>query len=157
MACRLDGAKLLSDQCWNIVNWTLRNKIQWNFNRNSYIFIQENALENVVCEVASFLSRPQCVKLLAHCCTSCTSWKKMRYAYIRHRVHKFLTLYISVIQWWNCHYSIVKINNSFWDPITGLIFQKKYDFLIDKRWQKPLDTQSCCSLYMTPQCYVTSQ
>ena len=30
--------------------------------RNSYIFIQENALENVVCEVASILSRPQCVK-----------------------------------------------------------------------------------------------
>ena len=83
--------------------------------------------------------------------------KKMRYAYIRHRVHKSLTLYISVIQWWNCRYSIVKINNSFWDPITGLYFQKKYDFLIDKRWQKPLDTQSCCSLYMAPQCYVTSQ
>ena len=32
--------------CWNIVNWTLRNKLQWNFNRNSYIFIiQENALK----------------------------------------------------------------------------------------------------------------
>ena len=29
-------------QCWDIVNWPLRN-IQWNFNRNSYIFIPENA------------------------------------------------------------------------------------------------------------------
>ena len=28
------------DQCWNIVNWTLRNKIQWSINHNSYIFIQ---------------------------------------------------------------------------------------------------------------------
>ena len=45
-----------------IVNWTLRDKLQWNFNRNSNIFIQENALENVVCEMASILSRPQCVK-----------------------------------------------------------------------------------------------
>ena len=32
-----------------------------NFNRSSNIFIQENALENVVCEMASILSRPQCV------------------------------------------------------------------------------------------------
>ena len=43
------------------VNWTIRNKLQWNFNGNSNIFIQENALENVVCEMASILSRPQCV------------------------------------------------------------------------------------------------
>ena len=34
------------------------------FNRNSYIFIQENAFQNVVCEMASILSRPQCVKPL---------------------------------------------------------------------------------------------
>ena len=33
------------------------------FNLNSKIFIQENALENVVCEMASILSRPQCVKI----------------------------------------------------------------------------------------------
>ena len=49
------------NQCWNIVNWTLRNKLHWNFNRNSNIFIQENALRNVVCEMASILSRLQCV------------------------------------------------------------------------------------------------
>ena len=47
--------------CWNNVNWTLGNKLQWNFNRNSNIFIQGNAFENVVCEMASILSRPQCV------------------------------------------------------------------------------------------------
>ena len=50
------------NQCWNIVNWTLRNKLHWNFNRNSNIFIQENAIENGVCEMASILSRPQWVK-----------------------------------------------------------------------------------------------
>ena len=33
------------NQCWNIVNWTLRNKLQWHLNRNSCIFIQENAFE----------------------------------------------------------------------------------------------------------------
>ena len=34
------------NQCWNIVNWTHSNKLQWNFHRNVYIFIQENALAN---------------------------------------------------------------------------------------------------------------
>ena len=48
-------------QCWNIVNWTPRNKFQWNFNWYSYIFIQENAFENVVWKMATILSRPQCV------------------------------------------------------------------------------------------------
>ena len=48
--------------CWNTVNWTLRNKLQWNFDRNHNIFIQENAFESAVCETASILPRPQCVK-----------------------------------------------------------------------------------------------
>ena len=29
---------------------------------HDHIFIQEDALENVVCEMAAILSRPQCVK-----------------------------------------------------------------------------------------------
>ena len=51
---------------WNnaviFVNWTLKNKIQWNFARNSNIFIDENTCENVVCEMSAILSRPRCVK-----------------------------------------------------------------------------------------------
>ena len=42
--------------------WMLMNKLQWNFNWNSNIFIQEIAFENVVCKMASILSRPQWVK-----------------------------------------------------------------------------------------------
>ena len=34
-----------------IFNWTLRNELQWNLNRNVYIFIQENVFETVVCEM----------------------------------------------------------------------------------------------------------
>ena len=41
--------------------WTHRNKLQWNFNRSSYIFIKKNAFENVVRKMAATLSRPQCV------------------------------------------------------------------------------------------------
>ena len=38
------------NQCWVIVNWTLRNKLQWNFNQNTKFFIHENLSENVVCQ-----------------------------------------------------------------------------------------------------------
>ena len=43
-----------------MVNWTLRNKLRWNLYRNSYIFIKENAFENIVNKTAVILSRPQC-------------------------------------------------------------------------------------------------
>ena len=45
------------NQCSNIVNLNLRNKLQWNLKQNSYIFIQENASENIVCRMAAILSR----------------------------------------------------------------------------------------------------
>ena len=40
------------NQSQNIANLTLRNKLQWHFNLNSNIFIQHNAFEDVVCEMA---------------------------------------------------------------------------------------------------------
>ena len=49
------------NQCWNIVNWILGNRIQCILNRNSYIFIQENAFENVVWKMVAILSRLRCV------------------------------------------------------------------------------------------------
>ena len=54
MACCLFGHKPL---CWVIVNGTHRNKLQWNLNRNTNIFIHENAFENNVCKMADNLSR----------------------------------------------------------------------------------------------------
>ena len=42
---------------WVIVNWTLRNKFQWNFNQNTEIFIHENASENIICKMSAILSR----------------------------------------------------------------------------------------------------
>ena len=61
IACRLFGAKPLSKQICDIVNWTLRNKLQWNFYSNTNIFIHENASENIVCEMPAILSRGKCV------------------------------------------------------------------------------------------------
>ena len=40
----------------------LRDTFQCNFKGNSYIFIQENAFQNVVCEMVAILSHPQCGK-----------------------------------------------------------------------------------------------
>ena len=45
-------------QCWDIVNLTLRNKLHWNLNKNSNIFIQENALK-----LSSVKRRPFCLGL----------------------------------------------------------------------------------------------
>ena len=44
------------NQCWVIVNWTLRNKLQWIFSPKSNFFIQETAFEDVVCQLATILS-----------------------------------------------------------------------------------------------------
>ena len=57
MACHLDGAKPSSEP--------MLDKFKWNLNRNLYIFIQENAFENVVWEMAVILSQPQGVNYIA--------------------------------------------------------------------------------------------
>ena len=50
------------NRCWHIVNWTLRNKFQWNDDTSSYFFIQENVFEDAVCKLAAILSWLQFVK-----------------------------------------------------------------------------------------------
>ena len=39
-------ARRYLNQSWSIVNWTRRNKLRWNLNWNSYIFIQEYVFES---------------------------------------------------------------------------------------------------------------
>ena len=47
MACRLFGARPLSKpMLFFFVNWTPMNKLQWNFNQNTKLFIHENAFES---------------------------------------------------------------------------------------------------------------
>ena len=52
------------NQCWVIVNYTSRNKLQWNFNQNTKLLIHENASESTVCEMAAILSRGRWVNTL---------------------------------------------------------------------------------------------
>ena len=61
-ACRCPAPSHDLGQSWNIVNWTIGNKSLWNRKRNSYIFTDENAFENVVWKMPAISSRPQCVK-----------------------------------------------------------------------------------------------
>ena len=50
-------------QCWNIVNSTLGRKSKW------FFFDSRNAFVNVVCKMATILSRPQCVNAWRCICT----------------------------------------------------------------------------------------
>ena len=45
------------NQCWLIVNWTCSNKLQSNLNKKAKLFIHENALDAVICEMVAILSR----------------------------------------------------------------------------------------------------
>ena len=45
------------NQCWVIVNLTIRNKLKWNFNQNTKLFISKNASENIVCKMAAILPK----------------------------------------------------------------------------------------------------
>ena len=66
MACLAPSHYL--NQCWLSTILTLGNIFQWNLNQNTAIFFQENAFENVVCEMAAILSLSQYVKWLG--CTN---------------------------------------------------------------------------------------
>ena len=62
MACRLDSAKLLSEPMLEYCQLDLKEHISVIFFiQNSKVFIQANALENVICEMVVILFRPQCV------------------------------------------------------------------------------------------------
>ena len=65
MACRLlDTKPLYLTQCCIVDNYTLGHKLQGNLNQNTKLFIHENALENVVCEMAAILSRGRWVNTI---------------------------------------------------------------------------------------------
>ena len=77
MACRLFSAKPLPEPM-QTVSWILRNKLQQNFNQNSYIFIEENVFESVVYKTSAILSQPEWVNQL-HSKLECFYSKKLIY------------------------------------------------------------------------------
>ena len=71
--------------------WTLRNKLQWNFNWYSWFFIQRCVYENVVCEMVAVLSREKWVEIIRcyqHNNGHCPILMKM-ISFIRPLPHRF--------------------------------------------------------------------
>ena len=71
-----------------LLMWIIGNKIKWNINQNSDIFMGENAFENVVCMISDMLLRSQCVNE-----TECL-WYKW------HRQVEGLSLVLSLLLYW---------------------------------------------------------
>ena len=57
MACRIFGAKPLSEK--SLAFGKINKTFQWNFNQTRTVFIQDDEFENVICKMATILSRPQ--------------------------------------------------------------------------------------------------
>ena len=60
-------------QCLFFVNGTLRNKLKWNYNNNTKLFIHENASENIVCEMEPFC--PGGYKLMEKPAIAIATWR----------------------------------------------------------------------------------
>ena len=73
------------NQCWRIDNWILRNKIQWNLNQNTKIYIEENAFEIMGGKMAAMLCRSQCVNRIEHFGTPWTKKDTFYTSVIRYR------------------------------------------------------------------------
>ena len=74
------------NQCWLIDNWTPGNKFQWNMNGNSIIFIQENALENVVCQNGGHFVHGEMSWYGPSCCPRVSLWVlkyDLRFTYVK--------------------------------------------------------------------------
>ena len=73
MACRLDDTKPLSKPMLECCLLDPQEQLKWKLKRNSYVFIQENAIANVVWKMATILYRPQRVNM------AWTEWLSARY------------------------------------------------------------------------------
>ena len=62
MACRLFGAKPLSKPMLGFCKLDLKNKLQWNINQNTKLFIHLNSCQNGICKMAAILSMGRWVK-----------------------------------------------------------------------------------------------
>ena len=56
MACRLFVAKPLPDLMLLYRQLDPKNQFQWNSNQNTIVFVQENAFEYIVCEMAAIVA-----------------------------------------------------------------------------------------------------
>ena len=48
----------LLNQCWPIVSWTFKSKLQWNQNENRKYMPPQNTLKDIICNMATILFSP---------------------------------------------------------------------------------------------------
>ena len=65
------------NKCWNVVNSNFRNKLQRNLKRNSYIFIQENAFEYIICECNYEIMNDSCKQQILNSLNIC-DWNHVK-------------------------------------------------------------------------------
>ena len=102
------------NQWRNIVDCTLGNKLQWNFNRDQYVFIQEKAFEAVVGKLVSISFQPQ--------------WRKMCFLNSFHHKNLGTIFYLDVRnEIWLPNY-IVTVKDLLWLPHSHPDSRKKYSW-----------------------------
>ena len=81
------------NQYWLILKWSPRNELKWNTNRNTFVFINGNAFENIVFVMTAILSRGRRVKQRLNNCSMgspnhfllwppCTNWQQKYQKYV---------------------------------------------------------------------------
>ena len=100
------------NQCWDIVNWTLRIKLRWNFNQNTKLFIHKHASEHkhIVFEMAVILSRRRWVlthwgrdKMVAFSQTTLSNafyWMKILEFRLKFHWSLFLRVLLTIFRHW---------------------------------------------------------
>ena len=106
------------NQCWIIVNWILRNKLQWYLNQNTKVFIPKNAFENTVWEMVAILSRGRWVKSL-HLFIKVVQYYNTFYLSYCTRFFKMISLYKGGLATWSHQISHTHVGNH--NKISSLI------------------------------------
>ena len=91
---------IINNQCWNIINWTLRNKLQWNL-----IEIHTFSFMKMHLKMLSGKCRPFClgldVLILASCCLPLTLKEQSRAALSTGSGNRFLSVFHKDRVWEN--------------------------------------------------------
>ena len=148
------------NQWRSFVDWTLRNKLQGNFNQNSHIFIQENAFENVVWKMSVILSRSQCGKSN----NSISPLKKIpqKWGYQNSDVIHYIPKIMNMVCTWLCfavvwYWSTVPISSR----TTSLAIGQSYKFDVPVQVKQPWTrsgvgvTKPISSIPLFPQIFST--
>ena len=112
------------NKCWNVVNWTLKDKLHWNFNLNPLILIQENVFENVVLKTAAILPRPLPgfkIALSQHChhlTLTVLQSAHQRFSFKWTVTEKFTPIaYLWWLQWRRCEWDVSN-SQAFWQILS---------------------------------------